>query len=422
MMTATPARNTALSPCPRVGWEHVHANAPLLAATISDYLDQIAVSLRPNSVIAANENLLRFATFLTIDRHDITAVRDIARRHIEAFKIDLATTPTRIGTPPKSATIRRCLSAVRMFFLRIIEWDWPDAPARTPMFMGDLPKEDEPLPRFLDDGEFTRIMRAIAADTDPLRRLALELLARTGMRASELCALEHDAMVRIGDTHWLRIPIGKLHNDRYVPLHPHVVELIDTWHAHAPANTTGRLLTKNGQPISRHVLTRMCNVIARRSGVAHLHPHRFRHTLATQAINRGMSLDAIAALLGHRSLDMTRRYARIANKTVAAEYARVTADVEALYDTPLDADTEGPTMRLLRAEHHRLLANGVCTRPAQLDCRYESICETCAHFNTGLEFHPILIRQRDHARDHNQPQRAELFDELLRGPLTKPPG
>jgi hypothetical protein len=138
----------------------------------------------------------------------------------------------------------------------------------------------------------------------------------------------------------------------------------------------------------------MCNVIARRAGVSHLHPHRFRHTLATQAINRGMSLDAIAALLGHRSLDMTRRYARIANKTVAAEYARVTANVEALYAAPLDAESEGPTMRLLRAEHHRLLANGYCTRPAQLDCRYESICETCAHFDTGIEFHAILIRQR----------------------------
>jgi site-specific recombinase XerD len=34
-----------------------------------------------------------------------------------------------------------------------------------------------------------------------------------------------------------------------------------------------------------------------------------RHTLATQAINRGMSLEAIAAMLGHRSLDMSLRYA-----------------------------------------------------------------------------------------------------------------
>jgi integrase len=57
----------------------------------------------------------------------------------------------------------------------------------------------------------------------------VELLARTGMRSGELGALESDAMVRIGDTHWLRIPVGKLHNDRYVPLHPLLVELINDW-------------------------------------------------------------------------------------------------------------------------------------------------------------------------------------------------
>ncbi|MFC0112188.1 tyrosine-type recombinase/integrase [Kibdelosporangium aridum] len=50
------------------------------------------------------------------------------------------------------------------------------------------------------------------------------------------------------------------------------------------------------------------------AGLGHIHPHQLRHTLATQAINRGMSLEAIAALLGHHSLDMTLRYAKIANR------------------------------------------------------------------------------------------------------------
>lgn len=56
----------------------------------------------------------------------------------------------------------------------------------------------------------------------------------------------------------------------------------------------------------------------------------FRHTLATQDINRGMSLEAIAAKLGHRGLDMTLRYAKIANRTVAEEYFAVTDQVDAL--------------------------------------------------------------------------------------------
>ena len=71
-----------------------------------------------------------------------------------------------------------------------------------------------------------KFMAALAKDTDPRRRLMVELLARTGMRVGELAAFEDDAMVQISETYWLRIPVGKLHNDRYVPLHPILVDLI----------------------------------------------------------------------------------------------------------------------------------------------------------------------------------------------------
>ena len=287
---------------------------------------------------------------------------------------------------------------LRMFFVRIVEWGWDDAPVRVPIFFGDVPKRDEPLPRFLDDATYTRFMRALATEPRLHRRVAIELLARTGMRVGELCDLEADAVTVIGDAHWLRIPLGKLHNDRYVPLHPHLVELLaDYRHSDGP-HTPGRLLAGEHGPLNRHVVARWIDTIARRAGIGHVNPHRLRHTLATQAINRGMSIEAIAALLGHRSLDMTRQYARIANRVVADEYNAVTAKVEALYQTPLPADAEGPNMRRLRAEvHHRLLGNGWCQRPAELDCSFESICESCAHFATGPAFRPVLLRQRNHA-------------------------
>jgi hypothetical protein len=54
--------------------------------------------------------------------------------------------------------------------------------------------------------------------------------------------------------------------------------------------------------------------LATQAGIGHVTAHQLRHTLATQAINRGMSLDAIAALLGHKTLAMTMIYARIADK------------------------------------------------------------------------------------------------------------
>ena len=56
--------------------------------------------------------------------------------------------------------------------------------------------------------------------------------------------------------------------------------------------------------------------------------------------------------------------------------------------------------RLRREAHARMLGNGLCTRPVELDCRMESACETCAYFRTSVEFLPILTRQRDHATEH----------------------
>jgi hypothetical protein len=262
-------------------------------------------------------------------------------------------------------------------------------------------------------------MAAARASTDPRDRLAAELLSRTGMRAGELTDLEADAVVLIGAGHWLRIPLGKLRNDRYVPLHPELVQLLTAWTA---ANLEHirrckRLIADTRGPLNRYLTGRIVTRVARAAGVPGVHPHRLRHTLATQAINRGMRLEAIAALLGHRKMEMTLTPPeRIANRVVADEYAAVTAKTGALYGQPpaLPADYETSGMARLRRETHaRMPGNGLCGRPAELDCRMESARETCAYFRTGPEFLPILVRQRDHARDHGQADRAALFDGLI---------
>ena len=131
-----------------------------------------------------------------------------------------------------------------------------------------------------------------------------------------------------------------------------------------------------------------------------------------------MSLEAIAALLGHRSMDMTLIYARISDETVADAYFKVTEAVEAQYyglsgaapSLELPARARAPV-----SDHRRLLANGHCTRPALLDCAFESVCERCGFFETGPQFVTILKRQRKHADQRGQSDRAELFDGLIEG-------
>ena len=427
-MSALPARGPATSrtvagSTAAAQWAQIRAAAPQVAATIQRYLQRLAVFLAPASVDAADNALRQLARWM-ITEAGLAAVGDLGRDDIEDYKVWLAAQPRAGGRAITAETHRQRMRTVRQFFERIIEWDWPDAPARNPVIAWDIPKKPEPLPKFPGDRDAARLMAAAQASTDPRDRLVVELLARTGMRAGELADLEADAVVRIGAGHWLRIPLGKLRNDRYVPLHPQLVELLAAWTA---ANLDHirrhkRLVTDQRGPLDRHLIARIVHRVARAAGVPGVHPHRLRHTLATQAINRGMRLEAIAALLGHQKLEMTLIYAKIANRVVADEYAAVSAKIDALYgqppDLPADYETTGMA-RLRRETHARMLGNGLCTRPAELDCRMESACETCAYFRTSTQFLPILVRQRDHARGHGQADRATLFDGLIQRAETE---
>ena len=71
-------------------------------------------------------------------------------------------------------------------------------------------------------------------------------------------------------------------------------------------------------------------------------------------------------------------------------------------------------MRKLRAEmHRRMLGNGYCARPVDMDCHFESICESCSFFVTTIEFKPTLQRQQDDARAKGQVGRQQIFEGLL---------
>jgi site-specific recombinase XerD len=315
-------------------WARIAGHAPMLASTCQDYVAQIAVTARPSTAKAVDSALRIFSEWLIDHDPTVIAFRQINRRHIEAFKLWLATRENQRGEPLKKSTIHLRLSMLRVVFERLIEWDHPDSPTRNPILWTDLPKLDEPLPKFLDDDQAAKFMAA-AVRLDPQRRLVIEMLARTGLRVTEFCELTDDAIVKMNETNWLRVPVGKLHTDRYVPLHPSLIELHRDWVAWNGPNTTGRLISNKGRPLNRDVVTRIVKRCARIAGIGHVHPHQLRHTLATQSINNGMSLEAVSAMLGHRSMRMTLVYARIADRTVADEYFAAADKVDQLYTTHL---------------------------------------------------------------------------------------
>jgi site-specific recombinase XerD len=389
-----------------------------LAETARHYVEQLKVSLRPQTIRQIEHTLRQFCQLVAKEAPGVTAARDIERRHVELYKTWLIDRiSSRSGKPLTRNTVGKRLGLLANFFERITEWGWTDVPSRIPVFASDKPITDERLPRFIDDGAAAKLLIATRSDPDLFTRLSVEFLARTAMRVGELLDLTVDAVVQIGSSYWLRVPLGKLHNDRYIPLHPQLKALLDEWTAQRPETLRSPyMFIEQGRRIRRSRVAMALDKVAATAGIGHVTPHQLRHTLATQAINRGMSLEALAALLGHKTLSMTLVYARIADRTVADEYFAVSEKVEALYDQAraLPADAEGSKMAQLRREmDRRMLGNGYCARPVELDCHFESICESCAFFVTTIEFKPTLERQRDDAKAKGQVGRQRIFDGLL---------
>jgi len=143
------------------------------------------------------------------------------------------------------------------------------------------------------------------------RNYALLLfLLDTGVRASELIGIDFD------DVDWeqrrVLIRHGKGERERMVGISEQTTDMLRLYVDDYRARTPGRLfLTSRGEAMrSAGTLEVLLRRIGERAGVSKVHPHRFRHTFATWAIESGAREIDVQLLLGHSDLTMTQRYAR----------------------------------------------------------------------------------------------------------------
>jgi hypothetical protein len=212
---------------------------------------------------------------------------------------------------------------------------------------------------------------------------------------------------------WLKIPLGKLDTERMVPIDDDALALLDEITGHRspgrplPHPRTGKpadfLLTHQGRRVSAHTLRGELHRAAGQAGITAATPHQLRHTYATALVNSGVSLQALMALLGHVSAEMSLRYGRLFDATVREEYERaltlakaqlgpvLPANRAALPITAISGGTAWQDTPLIKSR----LAGGYCLRTAaQGPCAYANICEHCPNFRNDPAFLPVLAAQR----------------------------
>jgi len=174
------------------------------------------------------------------------------------------------------------------------------------------------LPRYLPAADVERVLAACdpATVTGVRDRAILLLLARLGLRASDIYAL------RLGDLDWAQATVqvmGKSRRMVRLPLPQQVGDAIAHYLATArPAVRSHHLFLRVASPIgpfptnSTAVSAIVRNAIHRAGVSAPAHgAHLLRHSAATALLAEDASLESIAVLLRHRSLDTTAHYAKV---------------------------------------------------------------------------------------------------------------
>ena len=418
---------------------------PEIARVMLRYLEVRSAVLRPSTVSSLCDSLTVFGEYLVSQHPGLISLRQLTRSHVEGF---LAVNAVRRWRGRLARDQRVSLSVVhatvldvRNFLDDLAAWGWAERPARQLVFAADIPRLPRPLPRALAPGDDAKLMAAVAALHDPFARCGLQLLRGAGLRLGELLDLELGSVIDYGPAGtWLKVPLGKLGSERSVPLDPDTLTALDQWAGHRgpqrahPHPRTGRLtdflFSERGQRLGPWRLRSGLDRAVKTAGLTGVDgqplrvvPHQLRHTYATTLVNAGMSLQALMALLGHVTAEMTLRYATLASPTLRAAYDEAIRKARPrlpiiINDRPaLSSKAEWLRGEMLKTR----VAHGYCSRHLAAEaCPYANICEHCDNYIPAPQFAPALQDQltdvqtlRDDAEQRGWTSEAQRHEQLI---------
>ena len=410
------------------------ANAGIPSALVPSfvaYVERLRATHAHSTICGIVTHLGCFGRHLALVDPEIKSLGELERqRHIESYLTVVARATRAIDGAPISIEERRQrIITIHCFLNDIGHWGWPEAPARRLVFPKDVPRRPRPLPRYVPVDQDRRLADVLRCSPKPLAANALLLARATGIRIGELCDLELDCVHEIpGQGAWLKVPLGKLQTERMVPLDDQAVAIVDRIvDARSPglplphlrhSRAVEFLLTHHGKRLTPYSLRRELQRAAQAAAIAAVTPHQLRHTYATALVNAGVSLQALMALLGHSSAEMSLRYGCLFDQTVRADYERALALAKERMGPVLpnvatqQLDGDWRELPLIKSR----LAGGYCLRTAaQGVCAYTNICEHCPNFRSEPAMLAVLSAQRADAQQLAQDaERRGWTDEAIR--------
>ena len=224
----------------------------------------------------------------------------------------------------KPSTINSYLTNLYVVFGFLIEQDVINSDLMRYKFRLRMP---DALPKAIDPNDIRQLVSAV----DTIRERALILiLLRTGMRIGELLAIKIED-INLSERK-IEIPqASKNYEGRIVFLSNDACKALKIWlQKRLPGNDYIFYGRGNREKLSYAMARVLFIECIKKAGLSHkgYTLHCLRHTFASELLNAGMRLECLQVLLGHRNIEVTRRYARLTDKTRKEEYFKAIEKIE----------------------------------------------------------------------------------------------
>lgn len=221
------------------------------------------------------------------------------------------------------STVRLKLVVIRAFLRFLIDEGYLDHEVLTRRIQIKLP---ERLPRAIEPADVKQLLGVIDRVRD---RALLLMLLRTGMRIGELLHTTMDE-VNMQDSKITVYQAQKTGTGRVVYFSSDAHDALGAWLKQR--NPTAAVLF-HGYGLQRLTYAGAREILRkylRKAGLVDkgYSLHCLRHTFASELLNAGMRLECLQKLLGHTSVEVTRRYARLTDKTREEEYFKAMEKIE----------------------------------------------------------------------------------------------
>ena len=258
---------------------------------------------------------------------DVVVVDQLNSDVLEEYKQNLTFRYSENNKKLSAQTRRGYLSVVRSFCEYLHSKELLVGNPAADLVMPKIPKK---LPKvILTPHEIRRLIDACdpSSNRGCRNRIIIEILYDTGVRGSELCAINNDDLDLASG--FLHVRSGKGDKDRVVPISSRVCDLIRRYKMLVrPSFATGDddgtlILNRYGKMFNYKGILKIVKKCAEKAGLEkNITCHAFRHACATHMLQNGANVRIIQELLGHDSLTTTQIYTRMTIKDLKEAHDR----------------------------------------------------------------------------------------------------